>query len=184
MRCSLCLKCVSPNSAHGCFFVILPASLNVTSWVSGLLSNYPQQDSWFVWGFLGLNLLWQFIFIFHFLCICEDIQVLFLSEWYQEKVRTFLLMERETKQKDPISSLSDLLFHPDAQPLSNMSPPPQHTSLHPSPVSIRSPSPALHLPTTQKVNPLLSLIFHRTVLNFNCGGGYTTLCLSKSICNV
>ena len=93
-------------------------------------------------------------------------------------------MEKETKQKDPISSLSDLLFHPDAQPLSNMSPPPQHTSLHPSPVSIRSASPALPLPTTQKVNPLLSLIFHRTVLNFNCGGGYTTLCLSKSICNV
>lgn len=117
------------------------------------------------------------------LCVWEDTQVLFLNEWYQEKVRTFLLMERETKQKDPISSLSDLLLHPDAQPLSNMSPPPQHTSLHPSPVSIRSPSPGLHLPTTQKVNPLLSLIFHRTVLNFNCGGGYTTLCLSKSICN-
>lgn len=56
-------------------------------------------------------------------------------------------------------------------------------SPHTSPISIRSPSPALHLPTTQKGNPLLSLIFHRTVLNFNCGG-YMTLCVSKSICHL
>lgn len=109
------------------------------------------------------------------LCIWEDTQVLFAEWMISRKGKNFLAYRKRNQTKRIPSALLVICFFiltPNASLTCLHSP-------HTSPISIRSPSPAPTLPTTQKVNPLLSLIFHRTVLNFNCGGGYTTLCLSN-----